>query len=66
MYRSSRRQYHYCAKCGKKMFIEAGRFVCSECVGTPGRYNHCAVCGVTWGEPSMDWVCFDDLAHPVH
>jgi hypothetical protein len=56
------RQYHYCVKCGRKVAMARGRFVCDDCSGKPGLYRYCAICGRRnpRGE-SRDYVCQVDL-----
>ena len=58
---SGRRQYAFCAKCGRPKPPSAG-YVCQDCVGTPGLYGYCAVAGDVIGEESRAYVCEAHLA----
>jgi hypothetical protein len=62
---SDRRTYPLCAKCLRPAQLDPGSWVCSNCAGTPGAMNGCAVCGRPWNEPSRAYVCDDHLARPV-
>ena len=58
----------FCAKCGS-IKDQSQNYVCDECVGSPGGFHFCAVCGQPWtGEAwngSRDYVCVADLARPA-
>jgi len=45
---TKRERYGYCAKCLKPKPVSTD-YVCHDCVGTPGRYAGCAVCGLAMG-----------------
>ena len=57
---TKRERYGYCAKCLKPKSVSTD-YVCHDCVGTPGRYAGCAVCGLAWDEERACCVCWADL-----